>query len=274
MPVRHTLEQGGTAKKVVAFVGSARKRHTYHAVEQFLSNLRSLGDVECELVPLSEYQIGICRGCMQCLVTGEEFCPLKDARDVLIEKMLSADGVVFASPVYSFQVSALTKIFLDRLGFVFHRPRFFGKAFTSIVVQGIYGGPKVVKYLDLIGNASGFTTVKGSCIKSMEPMTPKQQRRTDRVLAKQSARFYRTLVKPAPPVPTLFKLVMFRMGRTSIRLILDDSSRDYNYYRDHGWFESDYYYPTRLGLPKKLAGSLSDSISAMMARAVVEHHIS
>jgi multimeric flavodoxin WrbA len=253
-------------KKVVAFVGSARKRHTYHAVEQFLSNLQSLGDVECELVALSEYQIGICRGCMQCLNRGEEFCPLKDARDVLIEKMLSADGVVFASPVYSFQVSALTKIFLDRLGFVFHRPRFFGKAFTSIAVQGIYGGAKVVKYLDLIGKASGFTTVKGNCIKSMEPMTPRQQRQTDLVLAKQSGRFYKTLAKPAPPVPTLLKLVMFRMGRTSIRLILDDSSRDYNYYRDHGWFESDYC-PTRLGLPKKLAGRLSDSISAMMARA-------
>ncbi len=33
--------------------------------------------------------------------------------------------------------------FLDRLGFVFHRPRFFGKAFTSIVAQGIYGGGKI-----------------------------------------------------------------------------------------------------------------------------------
>ncbi len=254
-------------KKVVAFVGSARKRHTYHAVEQFLSNLQSLGDVECELVPLSDYQIGVCRGCRQCFDKGEESCPLKDDRDALIGKMTSADGVVFASPVYSFQVSALAKIFLDRLGFVFHRPRFFGKAFTSIVVQGIYGGPKVVKYLDFVGNGLGFTTVKGSVVKSLEPMTPKQQRKTDASLAKQSERFHKTLLKTAPPVPTLLKLVIFRMGRTSIKLILDDGWLDYNYYRDHGWFESDYYHPTRLGLPKKLAGRLSDSISAMMVRA-------
>jgi multimeric flavodoxin WrbA len=268
MAVRPTLERReATVKKVVAFVGSARKRHTYHAVERFLSNLQSLGDVECELVPLSEYQIGICRGCKQCLDRGEELCPLEDDRDALIGRMMSADVVVFASPVYSFQVSALTKIFLDRLGFVFHRPRFFGKAFTSIVVQGIYGGPKVVKYLDFVGNGLGFSTVKGSVVKSLEPMTPKQRRQTDLVLAKQSGRFYKTLIKPSPPVPTLFKLVIFRMGRTSIRLILDDSWRDYNYYRDHGWFESDYYYPTRLGVPKKLAGRLSDAISARMARA-------
>jgi hypothetical protein len=48
------------------------------------------------------------------------------------------------------------KIFLDRLGFVFHRPRFFGKAFTSIVAQGIYGGNKIVGYLDFVGMGLGF----------------------------------------------------------------------------------------------------------------------
>jgi len=33
--------------------------------------------------------------------------PLKDDRDVLIEKMMTSDAVVFASPNYSFQVSAI-----------------------------------------------------------------------------------------------------------------------------------------------------------------------
>jgi hypothetical protein len=34
-----------------------------------------------------------------------------------------------------------------------------------------------------------------------------------------------------------------RMARTSMGPMLDDSSRDYTYYKDKGWFESDYYYP-------------------------------
>lgn len=67
---------------------------------------------------------------------GEELCPLKDDRDLLIGRMMSSDGVVLASPNYSFQVSAIMKIFLDRLGFVFHRPRFFGKAFTCARLEG------------------------------------------------------------------------------------------------------------------------------------------
>ena len=59
----------------------------------------------------------------------------------------------------------------------------------------------------------------------------------DRILAKQSGRFYKRLVKPAYPVPSLFMLMGFRMARTSMRLELDDSSYDYRYYKDKGWFD-------------------------------------
>jgi multimeric flavodoxin WrbA len=253
-------------KKVTAFVGSARKKHTHDAVSQFLGNLQSLGDVEYEIVALRDYRLETCRGCLSCFKKGEEFCPLKDDRDALIEKIMASDGVVFASPNYSFQVSAIMKTFLDRLGFVFHRPRFFGKTFTSIVAQGIYGGDKIVRYLDFVGNGLGFNTVKGSCITALEPMTEKGKQKIDRALAAQSRRFYERLLKPAYPTPTLFKLMAFRMARTSIRLMLDDSSRDYTYYKDQGWFESDYYYPARLNVLQKVTGSLFDSIAAGMAR--------
>jgi multimeric flavodoxin WrbA len=266
--MKHTERgyRGQSMKRVTAFVGSARKKHTHNAVQQFMSNLQSLGDIEYEIIALSDYRIETCRGCKACLNKGEEFCPLNDDRDVLIEKMQASDGVVFASPNYSFQVSAIMKIFLDRLGFVFHRPRFFGKTFTNIVVQGIYGGAKTVKYLDFIGRALGFNTVKGSCINSMEPMTDKQQQKTDRLLARQSKQFYERLMKPALSTPTLFKLMIFRMSRTSIKLMLDDSYRDYTYYRDKGWFESDYYYSTRLGVLKKAAGRLFDSLAKSRMR--------
>ena len=254
-------------KKVTAFVGSARKKHTYHAVEQLLSHLQSMGDVEVEIVRLSDYPLQLCRGCKACIDKGEANCPLKDDRDVLIEKMMASDGVVFASPNYSFQVSAIMKTFLDKLGFAFHRPRFFGKTFTSIVAQGIYGGGKIVKYLDFVGNGLGFNTVKGCCITTLEPMTEKQQRKIDRSLAKLARRYYASLEKPAYPVPSWMDLAIFRMARTQMRLMLDDSFCDYRYYQDKGWFDSDFYYPTRLGILKKGAGKFLDALSARMTRA-------
>jgi multimeric flavodoxin WrbA len=254
-------------KKVTAFVGSARKGHTYDATVQFLGNLESMGDIDSEIVRLSDYALGVCRGCKVCFLKGEEHCPLKDDRDVLIEKMMASDGVVLASPNYSFQVSGLMKVFLDRLGFVFHRPRFFGKTFTSIVTQGFYGGNKLVDYLDFVGNALSFNTVKGSCLTALEPMSRKEKDRIDRVLAAQATRYYARLERPAYPVPGLIHLWFFRMGRTNVKHELDESARDYTYYRDRGWFESDYWYPTHLGLMKEGVGKLFDSVTARMAKA-------
>lgn len=256
-----------TTKRVTAFVGSAAKGHTYAAVVQFLNNLQAMGDVEGEIVRLSDYQIGICRGCRLCFNRGEEHCPHKDDRDVLIEKMKASDGVIFASPNYSFQVSALMKAFLDRLGFAFHRPQFFGKIGTSIVTQGIYGGNKIVDYLDFVAYGLGFKTVKGSCLMTMEPITAKQQRKIDRVLAAHARRYWAKLQQPAYPAPSLLDLAIFRFGRTKIRLDLDERSRDWRYYAEKGWFESDFFYPTQMGLLMKGAGRLLDSISASMSKA-------
>ena len=49
-------------------------------------------------------------------------------------------------------------------------------------------------------------------------------------------------------------------------LLLDESSRDYTYYKEKGCFESDYYYPTRLSPLKKAAGRLFDSIATISSR--------
>jgi hypothetical protein len=95
------------------------------------------------------------------------------------------------------------KVFLDRLGFIFHRPRFFGKTFTSIVAQGVYGGDKISEYFNFIGKSLGFNIVKGCCLNSLEPMTEKDQRKTDMIIKKHSKRFYSTLVKKEYPVPPI-----------------------------------------------------------------------
>jgi len=254
-------------KHITAFVGTGRKKHTYEAVSEFLGMLEALGGVSTEIVSLADYHIDTCRGCKNCFERGEEFCPLSDDRDVLIDKITGSDGVVFASPNYSFQVSGLMKVFLDRLGYLFHRPRFHGKAFTSIVVQGIFGGGKIVKYLDFVGNGLGFCVVKGSCSTAFEPMTDKERTKRNKALAKQAARFHAQLAKPAGQAPGLIHLLMFRAARTSMGVELDERSRDYQYYQDNGWFESDYYYPTHLGLFKRSAGGLFDRFFARVAKA-------
>jgi len=258
-------------KTVTAFVGSPRKRgYTYTATRMLLDDLELFGDVKTEMVFVTDYNLGVCIGCKTCFVRGEECCPLNDDRDLLIEKMKSSDGVIFATPNYSFHVSAVMKKFLDRLGFVFHRPCFHGKAFTSVVVQGIYGGGGVVQYLDFVGRGLGFNVVKGSCSTALEPMTVKDRKRMEETVARQSTRFRRQLFKPAFPAPSLFRLLAFRIGRTSVNRMLGDDNRDHTYYREHGWFDSDFYYPVKLGPFKRVAGSTFDLIAERMYKPHAE----
>jgi multimeric flavodoxin WrbA len=253
-------------KKVTAFVGSGHKKLTHSAVRQFLDDLRSFRDVQTELVTLSDYRIGTCRGCRLCFDRGEENCPMKDDRDVLIGKIMASDGVVFASPNYSFQVSGMMKVFLDRLGYAFHRPRFFGKASTSIVTQGFFGGRKIVKYLDFAADCLGFNTVPGNCFTALDPPTAKEKAKRDKALAVQNRKFHERMTRTPFPAPSLMKLWGFRMGRTNVRLELTETDCDYRYYTDKGWFESDYFYPVRLNPLKKAAGRFFDAAQARKTR--------
>jgi multimeric flavodoxin WrbA len=257
-------------KKVVALLGSPHKGGAaYTATRKFLDALEAYGDVQGEIVTLSDHDIRTCRGCKVCFDRGAESCPLRDDRDVVVGKMMEADGIVFASPNYSYQISGVMKVFLDRLGFMFHRPRFHGKASTAIVVQGIYGGRKIRKYLEFVGGGLGCNVVKGTCLRTLLPMTDKAWRDMDRAIAAQSSRFHERLLAPSFPAPSLLGLALFRMSRTSIRLTRPEEIRDYTYFRDHGWFESDYWYPTNIGLTKKVVGVLFDWVAAQMSTSLV-----
>jgi len=247
--------------KVTAFIGSARKKHTWQTTEKFLKKLQSQGNVDYEIIRLSEYNLGTCKGCKLCLDRGEELCNLKDDRNILLEKMKNSDGVIFASPNYSFHVSALMKQFLDRLGFIFHRPQFFGKTFTSIVAQGVYGGNKIVKYFNFIGKALGFNVVKGICVTNLEPVSEKAIIKNEKRIEKLARKYYRQLVKNELPKPSIFDLFIFRMSRTSMKIKQDESFRDYSYYTEKGWFKSDFFYPVKLSPVKKAMGKIFDGMA-------------
>ncbi|MBD3194987.1 MAG: NADPH-dependent FMN reductase [Candidatus Lokiarchaeota archaeon] len=253
-------------KKVIAIIGSARKKATYKAVQEFEKNLKELGNIEFEYIFLHNFHLEFCKGCHSCFNNGEEYCPLKDDRDLLLEKMESADGVILASPNYAFQVSARMKNFLDRFAYFYHRPIFFGKVFTAIVVQGFFGGKDIRKYLETMGKNFGFNPVKGACIKTLDPMTEKQTRKLKKKINKVSKRFFKQIMKSSKPSPSSGRLMMFRISRKLIEN-LDPKYRDYQYYQENGWFESDYYYETSLGIGKKIAGSLADFIGKQMAKS-------
>lgn len=254
-------------KKVTAFIGSARKKATYQAVQELEKDIKQHEEIDFEYVFLSDYNLQFCQGCCQCFDKGEEYCLFQDDRDILLEKMEKSDGVIFASPTYAYQVSARMKNLLDRLAFLFHRPRFFDKTFTAIVTQGVPAGDNTRKYLEESGENLGFHVTKGCCVWTLDPMSEDQKKKLKQKVKKCSERFYKGLIRSTPPVPSVFRLMIFRTSRQGVRHA-GAKYYDYDYYKAQGWFDSDYYYETSLGPIKKLLGRLFDLLGRQVGRHI------
>lgn len=70
------------------------------------------GGNQAEKMSLREKSINFCRGCFACLKTDR--CVIDDDASVIAEKMLNADVLVFASPIYYYEMCGQMKTLLDR----------------------------------------------------------------------------------------------------------------------------------------------------------------
>ena len=84
---------------------------------------------------------------------------------------------------------------------------------------------------------------------------------------KVANRFYKELTRKTLPNPSLYRLMMFRMTRESLNSI-DIKLRDYYYFKEQGWFDSDYYHETKLGFFKKIAGRFFDFLGRQLAKSM------
>lgn len=65
-----------------------------------------------EKVCLYDKTIHFCLGCLACQKTGR--CVIHDDADVIARKMLTADVIAFATPIYYYEMSGQMKTMLDR----------------------------------------------------------------------------------------------------------------------------------------------------------------
>lgn len=79
--------------------------------DRFAEGARESGNV-VDKIFLKDKKIGYCTGCGYCFDAHK--CSQKDDMTGLIEKMLAADVIVFATPVYFYSMDAQMKTFIDR----------------------------------------------------------------------------------------------------------------------------------------------------------------
>ncbi|MBE5996051.1 MAG: flavodoxin family protein [Lachnospiraceae bacterium] len=100
-------------KKVIIISGSARKGGNSDLLcDEFLKGAAEAGN-EVEKIRLAEKKIAGCIGCMACK-KNDGVCVFKDDLPGIVEKVIDADVMVMASPVYYYAVNSQTKAFIDR----------------------------------------------------------------------------------------------------------------------------------------------------------------
>jgi len=85
-------------------------------MQEALTSYRDCG-AETELLTIWDKNIKPCDGCYSCAKTGK--CHIKDDMQEIYLKLLEADGIIWGTPVYFFDVTAQAKILIDR-SYVLH----------------------------------------------------------------------------------------------------------------------------------------------------------
>ena len=99
-------------KKVLIISTSPRKGSNSELLaSEFAKGALEAGN-DVEQVSLAGKNIEFCRGCFVCQTT--QRCVIRDDADLIEQKMEHADVLVFATPIYYYEMSGQMKTMLDR----------------------------------------------------------------------------------------------------------------------------------------------------------------
>ncbi|MBN2334561.1 flavodoxin family protein [Candidatus Bathyarchaeota archaeon] len=102
------------SKRVLIVTASPRKNSNSTILAlKAAEGVKSVGG-EADVVHIGKLKIAPCDACDACRATPEAGCVIKDDMQPLYQKIEDAQGIIFATPVYWFNMSAQMKLFIDR----------------------------------------------------------------------------------------------------------------------------------------------------------------
>lgn len=100
-------------KKVIVISTSLRSgSNSDMLADKFTEGARHTGH-DVEKILLSGKDIRFCRGCLACQKLGR--CVIDDDANGIMQKVLNADVVVWATPIYYYEMSGQMKVMIDRM---------------------------------------------------------------------------------------------------------------------------------------------------------------
>lgn len=222
--------------KILAVIGSPRKSgHSSFIIDKIEEKMKDLGAEEFERVYLSDMNLELCKGCGVCILNGEENCPHKDGIKEIENEILGSDGVIFISPVYAVNMTALLKNFLDRTAYTMHRPRFFNQYTMLVSVTGSIGLNETLQSMAAI-KYSGYNIVNTFGVIAPDALgsTPINDSKILKKIEKETEKFYKIIAEKKPFSPLFENIVQFRMQQGVYLLKKEVLPCDYNYFNERG----------------------------------------
>lgn len=105
------------SKHVLVLSTSLRKNSNSEALADALLKGAEEAGHTVQKVSLREKTIGFCKGCFACLKTGR--CVIQDDAVEIAQQMHDADVIVFATPIYYYEMAGQMKTLLDRANSLF-----------------------------------------------------------------------------------------------------------------------------------------------------------
>ncbi len=100
-------------KNVVIISSSPRKDGNSETLaKQFEKGAQASGN-KVDFIALRDFNLGYCKACYVCEKNGK--CFQNDGMNEINEKLINADVIVFATPVYFYSMSGQLKVMIDRL---------------------------------------------------------------------------------------------------------------------------------------------------------------
>ena len=100
-------------KKILIVSTSPRKNSNSESLALAFAEGAKAAGHEVDFVSLRGKTVNFCRGCFVC--QEKQRCVIHDDADELCRKALQADVLVFATPIYYYEMSGQMKVLIDRL---------------------------------------------------------------------------------------------------------------------------------------------------------------
>ncbi len=247
---------GLVSTHVVIINGSPRNGNTARVLHDIEEILRAEG-IGTSLVHLAGLTIRDCTGCERCIRETTACVFQDDAREIL-SQVLTADGLVLATPVYVGTVTGKLKSLIDKTAAWLHRPQTVGLPVLPVVTTAGSGRKRTLAYL------TEAVTYWGA-----HPMAGISRTATDRAPVRRGEldSFLRHLRIPKSRYrPSLRQVVLFNVQKV---LALKVARIDRLFWEERGWDRRDFYYSCRLSLGKRIVGRL---VFALLMRRLKPAH--